>query len=93
MEHALPEGGLHVLLYLVWREAALITNSAQNLLLRNRIYECAGLARFREAALTLDEGLRIDPLNSSMQQLHAQASKGMLGDLLEGTIPTCSPCL
>ncbi|KAK9825810.1 hypothetical protein WJX74_009582 [Apatococcus lobatus] len=43
-----------------------------------------GLTRYREATLTLDEGLRLDPLNSSMQQLHAEASRGVLGDLLEG---------
>ena len=42
------------------------------------------MARFREAALTLDEGLRLDPLNGSMQQLHAEASRGVLGELLEG---------
>lgn len=34
--------------------------------------------------MTLDEGLRLDPLNSSMQQLHAEATRGVLGDLLEG---------
>ena len=35
--------------------------------------------------MTLDEGLRLDPLSGSMRQLHAEASRGMLGDLLEGT--------
>ncbi len=50
-----------------------------------RVPARAGLMRFKEAAMTLDEGLRLDPLSSSMQQLHAEASRGMLGDLLEGT--------
>jgi hypothetical protein len=48
----------------------------------------AGLGRHREAALVLEEGSKIDPLNGQMR-LHLQAAtQGVLKDLVEGVHPS-----
>ena len=45
---------------------------------------CTGLKRFREAALVLEEGLRMDPFDKTIKHHLEAASNGIMRDLLEG---------
>ena len=45
----------------------------------------AGMGRHREAALVLEEGSKMDPLNAQMRLQLEAATQGILKDLLEGT--------
>ena len=48
---------------------------------------CAGLGRHREAALALEEGLRLDPFDWPLKQALEAATQGILRDLVEGFLP------
>lgn len=52
---------------------------------------CAGLGRHREAALALEEGLRLDPFDWPLKQALEAATQGILRDLVEGAFPAASP--
>ncbi len=44
----------------------------------------AGLGRHREAALALEEGLRMDPFDWPLKQALEAATQGIVRDLVEG---------
>ena len=49
-----------------------------------RKFLLAGLKRFREASLVLEEGLKIDPFNAALKAILDEANQGVLGDILAG---------
>ena len=44
----------------------------------------SGLERFREAALALEEGLRMDPFHPALKEQLDIATQGVVADLLQG---------
>ena len=56
--------------------------AVQDFFLSNQ--SCTGLKRFREAALVLEEGLRVDPFDKAIKHHLETASNGIMRDLLEG---------
>ena len=44
----------------------------------------SGLKRFREAALVLEEGLRMDPFHPALKEQLDTATQGVVADLLQG---------
>ena len=45
-----------------------------------------GLGRFREASMTAEAGLKLDPFNLALKLASEQATQGILKDLLEGKL-------
>ena len=56
----------------------------------NVLGACTGLGRHREAALALEEGLRLDPFDWPLKQALEAATQGILRDLVEGASPSHS---